>query len=96
MENYEIHSNEMFGHGNPDLVFYRKDHKGTGFIIECKMAENKNDVNSKMNEAKTQVLEKNYSFGFKKLNINEYRVYGIVFQKDKTKWRIQLVEESLT
>jgi hypothetical protein len=93
-EEYYVGSNEMFGHGNPDLVFYRKDYNGTGFIIECKMANNENEVESKINEAKTQVLEKNYSFGFKKLNINEYRVYGIVFQKDKTKCRIQLIEES--
>jgi hypothetical protein len=91
---YEILSSEKFGHGDPDLVFYRKDQSGPGFILECKIAENEAGVKSKMKEAKTQVLMKNYSFGFKKLNITEYRVYGIVFQKDKTKCHIQLLEES--
>jgi hypothetical protein len=94
MEVYEVCSNIKFGHGDPDLVFYRKDRKGPGFILECKIADDEKGVEVKMNEAKSQVLEKNYSFGFKKLGISEYRVYGIVFQNDKTKCRIQLLEEN--
>lgn len=78
-KDYEIRSNEESGYGRFDLAVFPKKENAAGVIMEFKVAENAEHLESKAQEALEQIEEKKYDTIFSDRNISKVWKYGISF-----------------
>ena len=87
-KNYEIHSNNESGYGRYDISLEPKDKTKIGLILEIKVANSKDELDKKLEEALKQIEEKQYDIVMKQRGINKVLKVGLAFFGKEVKIKI--------
>lgn len=89
---YILESNREAGDGRFDLMLYDKRRRSVGICFEFKIADNSEQIETKIEEALKQIQEKDYTQFFRKLDITNIIRYGVVFCNKRCKLKAQKSE----
>ncbi|WP_455619174.1 AAA family ATPase [Eisenbergiella sp.] len=81
MKNYRVISNRESGTGRPDIIVKSPTIRGKAMIIECKIAENFSQMESKCREALRQIEKQNYTADLLAEGYHDILEYGICFYR---------------
>lgn len=76
---YEVKSNRESGYGRFDLALVPRDTANPGVVMEFKVAETPEDMETKAQEALAQIEEKAYTTELKESGVENIWCYGIAF-----------------
>ena len=82
---YYIKSNRESGYGRYDILLEPRNEKETAFILEFKVAKNKDELEKKLEEALKQIENKKYDVELKNKNIFDIFKVAFVFYGKKVK-----------
>lgn len=79
--NYEVLSNRESGNGRPDIIVKAPSVRGKAFILELKVTQEYQQMESACEEALRQVQEENYRAELEREGYADITVYGVCFYK---------------
>ena len=91
-DKYEVKSNRERGQGRYDILLLPLDKKKPAFVFEFKISKTIKGLESKAEEALSQIKEKQYDAGIKELGIDKIYRIGLAFKAKKVKIKYELNE----
>ena len=91
-DKYEVKSNGERGQGRYDILLLPLDKKKPAFVFEFKVSKTIKGLESKAEEALSQIKEKQYDTGIKELGIDKIYRIGLAFKGKKVKIKYELNE----
>ena len=91
-DKYEVKSNGERGQGRYDILLLPLDKKKPAFVFEFKVSKTIKGLESKAEEALSQIKEKQYDAGIKELGIDKIYRIGLAFKGKKVKIKYELNE----
>ncbi|MBQ1875877.1 MAG: AAA family ATPase [Selenomonas sp.] len=79
VSDYDVRSNRESGYGRYDLAAIPLAKKGPGFVIEFKVADSEDAIESKAQDALQQIAARDYDAGFRARGVEQVLHYGIAF-----------------
>ena len=76
---YTVESNRESGYGRFDVALFPKRKEANGVILEFKVAQQEDELESKAHEALQQIQEKEYDATFEQRGVRHVWKYGIAF-----------------
>ena len=89
-DKYEVKSNGERGQGRYDILLLPLDKKKPAFVFEFKVSKTIKGLESKAEEALSQIKEKQYDAGIKELGIDKIYRIGLAFKGKKVKIKYEL------
>ena len=89
LDRFRIRSNHESGYGRYDIAAFPKHAGDAGMVIECKAEETADALETKAEEALTQIEEKDYLAEFRARGITVVHQYGIAFCGKKVRVAIR-------
>ena len=89
-DKYEVKSNGERGQGRYDILLLPLDKKKPAFVFEFKVFKTIKGLESKAEEALSQIKEKQYDAGIKELGVDKIYRIGLAFKGKKVKIKYEL------
>lgn len=88
---YSVESNREAGNGRPDVILRYKRIRGAAIVLEFKVAKTADEIGSKLGEAETQMISRNYMKALKGEGYQNVFGYAMVFYRKECV--VRLVKE---